>query len=529
MSLRHTQRTRVLAAVAIIALAAVPVLASTDGRRGASEAANRLVAPSPAPLVAPRTGGAATRVVVGPVHAGRRGPVLRATVHRPRARIVAVSFFAGSRALGTDTTAPFRLDVVTGELSGRGHSVRAVAVDRLGRRTTSRDVTVAAAKAAPAVTARPTSGLASALARLRAGHVTVRLTPGRYALSNVELGPGARLIGSGPATVLAPARGTAPWALLNLRGKDIRVADLTVDGERRARRAVAVADGSADVRLSRLRVRRVLVNAIEAWGAHRDVSTQDSVLDGRGASNAGVFDLGSDNSRDVSVVRTRIFGFRGYGVAFAQRFYDRPTTALHNLALDDDVSGIVDPGRSDGRSESGIWTGGVAAAIVGNRVRHTGTDAIQTVGSSTRTTIVANAVARAPVGIYLEHSTNASLIARNRISDVGTGINVEWRHAGGGSSANTFAANTVTRAAQAGMFLDVGSDANRLEDNRFVGGARPAIVLQGSSGNLVRANRGCGSAGRMITEQAGRRETGAVAASRDNRLVGNVGVRACGG
>jgi parallel beta-helix repeat protein len=297
----------------------------------------------------------------------------------------------------------------------------------------------------------------------------------------------------------------------------------------RAERAVSVADGSADVRVQRLAVRRVRVNGIEAWGAHRDVSVQDSVLDGRGASNAGVFDLGSDGSRDVSVVRTRIFGFRAYGVVFAQRFYDRPRVALHNLALDDDISDITDPAQSDGRSEGGIWSGGVAAAIVGNRVRRTGTDGIQTVGSSRGTTIVANDVARTPVGIYLEHSTEASLITRNRIADVGTAINVEWRHAGGGSRANTFSANTIVRAARAGIFLDVGSDANRVQDNRFANGARPAIVLQGSSANIVRGNRGCGGRGRMVVEQAGRREDGALAEARANRVADNVEAASCTG
>jgi hypothetical protein len=534
MSLRHSQRKRVLAAVAICAWAALVLPGCGEGGRPAANEGERVMAAAPGPAAAAPApvastqsgaGGAAARVVVSGTHA----PVLRATIHAPRARIVAVSFFTGSRPLGTDTTAPYRLDLVPGALSRGAHTIRAVAVDRLGRRTTSRPATVTARSPTHTPTTHPGPGLTTALAKLRAGHTTVRLAPGRYALNAVELGPGARLLGSGPATVLTPAPNTTPWALLEARGRTIRIADLTIDGGRRAHRAISIADGSTDVRLQRLTVRRVLTNAIEAWGAHRDVSVQDSVLDGRGAANAGVFDLGSDHSRDVSVVRTRISGFRGYGVAFAQRFYDRPAVALHNLALDNHIDDIVDPSRADGRSESGIWSGGVAAAIVGNRVHDTGTDAIQTVGSSTRSTIVANTVARTPVGIYLEHSTDATLIARNHIADVGTGINVEWRHAGGGSNANTFATNTIARARQAGVFLDVGSDANRVQANRFVGGARPAIVLQGSSRNLVRANRGCGTAGPMVAQQAGRRETGALAAARDNRLAANVATPSCAG
>lgn len=528
MSLRHTQRQRLLAAAAIPAAIALPACGATEELAPAGGQAP-LRAPSAGFVDGHRAGAPAPRVRAATSRAADGDVLLQASIQRSRARIVALSFFAGDRALGTDTTAPYRLDLAAGDLAPGRHRVHAVAVDRLGRRTTSRRVTVAVHAAAAGLHATPTSGLQRALAALRAGHVTVRLAPGRYSLDAVRLGPGARLLGAGARTVLTPAPGADPWALLNAQGRHIRIGDLAVDGDGRADRAVSVADGSADVRVQRLTVRRVRVNAVEAWGAHRDVSVQDSVLDGRGASNAGVFDLGSDGSRDVSVVRTRISGFRGYGVVFAQRFYGRPRVALHNLALDDDISDIVDPARSNGTSEGGIWTGGVAAAIVGNRVRRTGTDGIQTVGSSRGTTIVANDVGRTPVGIYLEHSTDSSLVARNRIGDVGTGINVEWRHAGGGSSANTFAANTIVRAAQAGVFLDVGSDANRVEHNRFVQGARPAIVLQGSSANVVRANRGCGGRGRMVAEQAGRREDGALAEARANRLADNVETASCPG
>jgi hypothetical protein len=528
MSLRDPQRQRLPAAAVIGVVAALPVLGAGCGGDGAQEqAAAGTPAPSARPVAPGPLGGAARWVRVRPLRAGDGGLALRATVRHPRARIVAVSFFAGGHALGTDTTIPYKISVVPGDLARGRHRVRAVAVDRFGRRTASRFVTATVASPAAAITATPTAGLDRALAALRAGHTTVRLGPGRYALPELQLGTGARLVGAGPSTVLAPAAGSKPWALLNIQGHHVAVARLTVDGAGRAQRAVGVADGSSDVRLQRVVLRGVTVNGVEAYGAHRDVTVQDSVIAGGPGANAGVFDLGSQNSRDVSVVRTRISGFDGYGVVFAQRFYRRRSVALHNLALDLDISDIVDPTRADGRSEGGIWTGGVAAAIISNRVRRAGTDGIQTVGSSRGTTIVANDVARTPVGIYLEHSTDTSLIARNRISDVGTGINVEWRHAGGGSSANTFAGNRITRAADAGIFLDVGSDANRVEGNRFVGGARPAIVLQGASANLVLANRGCGSSGAMVREQPGRRENGAPAAARANRVVRNVGARSC--
>jgi hypothetical protein len=516
MSIFTPQRSGVILAVTAIALPA-----SGSGRDRETLATVAVRAPSPVAAVS-GVAPAVSRVVLAWRHRGDGVLELRAVAQGARARIVALTFYAGSYALGTDTMAPYRLDVLSSELPSRSASVHAVAIDRLGRRKRSATVLVRRGGSGRVVRATPERGLARAIDALRRGGATIRLGPGRYAVDPLSVGSNTRLVGAGPATVLVPRAGIEPWALVSANGRHIRIDQLTVAGDGRVGRAISVGPDAFDVRLQRLRLSGVLENGVEMWGAHRDVSVQDSVIDGRGATNAGVADKGSDASRDVSVVRSRIFGFRGYGVLFAQRFYGRPAAALHNLALDNSISDIVDPTRADGTDEGGIWSGGVGAAIIGNTVRHTGIDGIETVGSSTWTTIVANHVAHTPVGIYLEHSTNASLIAGNDISDVATGINVEWRHAGGGSSANTFANNAILRATQAGLFVDVGSERNRIERNRFVGGARPAIILQGASANLVRANLGCGVRGRLIRQQSGRWEDGSLAEPRGNRVVGNV-------
>ena len=505
----------------IVALTAIALVASGSGQ-------HRYMPPQvterpPLPLAGLlRSTPTASPVVLASQHRKGNELELRAAVQGARARIVAVTFYSRSRPLGTATTAPYRFDVVPSDLPSDSASVHAVAVDRLGRRNASKGVLVRRGASGHAVSATPQSGFARALEVLRHGGATVRLGPGRYAIDPLRIGTNTRLIGAGRETILAPRAGIEPWALLSAIGRHIRIEDIAVAGDHRVGRAISVGPGSVDVRLQRLRLSGVLENGVEVWGAHRDVSVQDSVIDGRGATNAGVADKGSDSSRDVSVVRNRIFGFRGYGVLFAQRFYARPTAALHNLALDNRISDIIDPTRADGTDEGGIWSGGVGAAIIGNRITRTGIDGIETVGSSTRTTIIANEVARSPVGIYLEHSTNGSVIARNDITDVGIGINVEWRHAGGGSRANTFAANTIVRAARAGVFVDVGSGANLIEGNHFVAGTRPAIVLQGASANLVRGNIGCRVGGLLIRQQAGRWEDGSLAEPRGNRVVGNV-------
>jgi hypothetical protein len=452
---------------------------------------------------------------------------LRARVGRGSGRIVAVTFLLDGAPLGTDTRAPFRLDVDASLLPLGRHRMRVDAVDALGSRTTGGAVRVRAAGGRRPRTLTPAT-FASALPALAKGGVRVRLAPGRYSVPKLELGDGARLTGSGPETVLTAAART--WSLVTVRGSGVRVADLAIDGAGRADRAVGVASGSHDVRLQRLRIGAIKVTGVEVWGAHSRISVQDSELAGSGATGSGVFELGSDGSRDMSVIRTRIRGFRGYGVNFAQRAYDRPAAAARGLALDNDIAAIDDPRVADGTREGGIWSGGVSAAIIGNRVRDTGWDGIQTVGSSRGVTVVRNRIARTGVGIYLEHETNDSLVARNTITDVTTGINVEWRYDDAGSSDNTFQANRIVRPAEAGLFVDVAGDRNRVVDNLVAGGSGPAVVLQGASDNVVMGNRGCGRPGEpMVVQQSARHDNGRAAHSLRNRLRDNTSVPACPG
>lgn len=388
------------------------------------------------------------------------------------------------------------------------------------------------------VEAAPGPSFEAAREALRRGDVTVRLAPGRYRVDGLRLGSGARLVGSGPQTVLAPQRARY-WALVVARGKGIRISDLSIDGggssvsDRDGGIAVAVFDGSRDVRLQRLRITRVRTDGVNTWGAHSSVSVQDSSIESDGGGEAGVVALGSDESRDTSVIRTRVRRFTSFGIILQQQEHGRPAADLHGVVLDNAVSDIRDPSRDGcwtaaryrtpgcGTNEGGIWTGGVEAAVIGNTVRRARWDGIETVGSSTRTTIVGNRIHDTRTGIYLEHSTQRSLIARNVIVDALTGINVEWWHEGAGSSRNTFAFNRIV-SAETGIFVDVGGDGNRIVGNVFVGGARPAIVLQGSSRNVVQANRGCGSSGgSLVAFSSARYDDGTRAESRANRLDGN--------
>jgi len=76
--------------------------------------------------------------------------------------------------------------------------------------------------------------------------------------------------------------------------------------------------------------------------------------------------------------------------------------------------------------------------------------------------------------------------------------------------------------------VDVGDDGNQIAENVFVGGARPAIVLQGTSDNVVRRNVGCrGGDGELVREQTAYYDNGVRAVPRRNRLSANTTVRAC--
>ncbi len=278
---------------------------------------------------------------------------------------------------------------------------------------------------------------------------------------------------------------------------------------------------------------RVRTDGVNVWGAYSSVSVQDSQFDGGRTGEAAVVALGSDTSRDTSAIRNRVRGFTSFGILLQQQEHGRPRADLHGVVLDNVVSDIRDPSRDGcwtaakyrtpgcGTNEGGIWTGGVEAAVIGNTIRRARWDGIETVGSSTRTTIVHNKIYDTRSGIYLEHATHQSLIANNLIVDALTGIQVEWWHEGAGSRRNTFASNRIVRS-ETGIFVDVGGDRNRIVNNVFVAGSRPAIVLQGSSHNLVRGNRGCRAAGEsLVALDSARWDDGSEAHSRGNRMSGN--------
>ena len=452
--------------------------------------------------------------------------------------MVAVTFRLAGKVIASDTTPPYAIDVDASLLPPGRHALRVIAVDAVGSRASSPRVTVSVRPGGRRKAAvGPGPGFGRAAAALARGNVTVRLRPGVYDIDQLRLGSGARLVGSGRATVLRAPGGRPYWSVLVADGANIRVSNLTVDGGGPGGgigHAVVVQSGARDVRLSRVVIRNVRKVGVFAWGAYSEVSVQDSEITGAPGAAAGFIAGESGHygtSRDSSVIRTRIRGFSSFGILFAHAAHGREDAAARAVALDNDVRDVVDPARRGcgtdptvkgcGTSEGGIWSGSYEAALIGNTIRRTGWDGIQTVGSSTRTAIVGNHVAETRTGIYLEHATNHSLVARNVVTRVRTGINVEWEYGGVSSRSNTFRGNRIVDADQVGLFVDVGSDDNQIVGNAFHRGARPAIVLQGSSGNVVASNRACGNKGPLIDERVGLRDSGARAEPTRNTVRGN--------
>ncbi len=493
-------------------------------------------------LLSSAAAGSPSVKLLGPHGKVERPTPLKASARARSGRIVAVTFLLDDVPIGSDTIAPYAFTLNPGLVRPGRHALTVAAVDNHGRRSSTRPAAITTERfRTQGLTASPGAGLERALAALRRGHVTVRLAPGRYRLNDVKIGDDVRLIGSGPRTVIT-APGTSYFAVLVARGRNVAISNLTVDGGGPGPGrgiAVAVFDGSQDVRLRRLRLIHVRQDGVNVWGAFSNVSVQDSVIEGDGSAQVGVFALGSDRSRDTSVIRTGIRGFRSHGILLAQREYGRPAAALHGLALDNVVSDIRDPARDRcyyapnstpkcGTNEGGIWTGGVEAAIIGNTVLRARWDGIETVGSSTRTTVVANTIRDTRTGIYLEHSTKDSLFERNVVTGTRTGINVEWWHDGQGSIRNTFSSNRIVAASRGGLSVDVGDDGNQIVENVFVGGGRPAIVLQGTSDNVVRRNLGCRAGDKeLVREQSAYYDNGVRAVPRRNRLSGNTTSSSC--
>jgi nitrous oxidase accessory protein NosD len=444
------------------------------------------------------------------------------------AGLVAVTYILDGKPAGTATLPPFALRLNPGDIPPGNHSLRIEGVTASGGRLTSPTTRVQVRTSRTRIlTASPTRGLARALQALNRGHATVVLEPGSYVLQGVRIGDGGALVGQRGTVLMAPS--SAYSNILLVDGRNVRISHLTLDGAGQGQgdgEGIAVAAGARNVRISDVDIVHIRRSGIYAYGSFFNISVQDSSLSGDGTADAGALIGLHEGGSYASIIRCHVQGFRRWGVNFVQSAYGRVDVGRGALALDNSISDIDDPATQDGTDEGGIWTGGAAASIIGNSIQRATWDGIETTGSSEGTTVADNVIGDTRTGIYVEHSTNHSIFVRNTMSHVQTGINVEWRYGDVGSSDNTYRQNVVISAAKAGIFIDVGSDRNRVIANQ-IRGTEEAIVLQGSSQNVVLKNVLCGSASSHIRETNGLWDNGSTAVPTANRIQRNAARHRC--
>jgi parallel beta-helix repeat protein len=469
---------------------------------------------------------------VSGVHASKAaGGIVRfhASATSGSARVRLVDFLVDGRIVGSDSAAPFSFDWNPADLRAGHHVLRAVASTANGSSASSQPVSISTSGRLVATRElRPGQSLKAALAALPKSGGSVHLAPGVYHVQNLSLKSGVHLIGSGPSTILRPAAATNYESVLNIRGRNVTVRALTVDGNatglKRSGGAIHVGSGARDVVVSRVHIVRPRRVGVYLSGDHQRISVQDSVIDGGNHASAGVKDQITDTtSGDTSVLRTTVRNVRDYGINFFPWTPRRVYPGARALAVGNVITHVQNATTDNGTNESGIWTGGVDAVIRGNIVSDTGWDGIQTIGMSRRTVIAGNRVSRTGVGIYLEHETWDSVIEANTLTGLtGTGINVEWRYGGKGSGRLTIRRNRIVSPGRDGVFVDVGANNNTITGNVVSNPRRGGIRLQGSTGNLVSGNTltGSGSAG-CVSETTGQFEDGRPAHAANNTFRGN--------
>ncbi len=287
--------------------------------------------------------------VTGPARVGG-WTTLRITTSVPAREVAAVTLRIDGHVVGSDTTPPYAVLVDGASLRPGRHPATLELVRRNGDRLRSapRIVTVVSAQRRELV-ASPGHGFERARRALERGHVTVRLAPGRYPVSTLRLGDGARLVGSGPGTVLA-APAAPYWGVVIVDGDDTLLSGLKIDGGGPGGghgHAVVVQSGVRRFVARRVAIERVRSVGVYAWGSLSDISVQDARITSAGAADAGVI-AALPTGNDISVIRTRVAGFRNHGINLVQVPHDNRVSGLRALALDNVVTDIDAPEDTQG-------------------------------------------------------------------------------------------------------------------------------------------------------------------------------------
>ena len=273
-------------------------------------------------------------------------------------------------------------------------------------------------------------------------------------LGHVELGSGARLGGCRTGTVLV-FRGRSLVAAHRAWPRSA-LSDLAIDGDadKPKARSASADQGPRPADAGGHPDRRRHDHRSRGMGGHSAVSVQDSVIAGVGAAK----------ERHVRARLRRVAGHEHH--ADVDQRLPPPRHRLRAarlrpaargaapIGIDNRISDINDPKADSGTHEGAIWSGGVAAAIIGNRIRDTGWDRVSEIRmTSTRTTVVGDwGIARTNVG-DLSRARDQRLAYRpqrdRRRRD--PGINVEWHYNPAPARATTPSRATSSKRADRGQ------------------------------------------------------------------------------
>lgn len=394
---------------------------------------------------------------------------------------------AGSASAGALS---YALDV--SRLAAGAHRLEVAAFDDDFRRSVSPPVAVRTSDRPPEHLVATAAELVTALGALGSAGGSIALGPGTYLLAApLAIGANVFLSGAGAGvTILRPLAPRPQQALLQLAGSGSTVRNLSIDYDGGTWNAIELPAPSVEhVLLQSLELRGLSAarSAIELWGAaHRDISVQDCRMDGGKGGSAGLRDsMFDDESSDDSAFRNTVRGFTGFGIAFPA-FAGRPRTGARNLAVLNDVSDIANPVDQDGRSEAAIWLGGQDNVAWGNTCARAAWELIWTGSNCLRCRVENNVLSGSRTGIYLEHSSDDSVVRGNRISAVDTGVNAEWTYGGAGTRRVRLLGNDI-RASKTGVSIETLDDGFVLEDNTIRAGA-VAVRLSGAGYTAIRHN-----------------------------------------
>jgi uncharacterized secreted repeat protein (TIGR03808 family) len=378
-----------------------------------------------------------------------------------------------------------------------------------------------------------TAALQAAIDQAATRKAPLHLAPGRYIVRGLALRPGSRLIGAGPATILAQAGNIAVISAASI--PDAAVESLTITGgfalpgplsaliEARQARALVLRD---------LKLETSTANAIFLERCS-GIVTANRIT---GAAKAGIFSIDAEGGLEISHNHLSAIANNGILVWRSVAGEDGTIVAMNrieNIATRDGGTG------ENGNGINVFRAGGVL--VTGNRITDCAYTAVRA-NSASNVQIVANAITRmGEVAIFVEFAFEGAVVASNLIDRASTGISVTNFDHGGRLA--TVQGNVVRNLFRRPVEIDPGGYGISVEADAAVTGntieGAPAAGLQigwgrfcrdvAATGNVIRR---CG-VGIAITSDAtagavlvasnmiSASKSGAIRLSDHGRLVGD--------